>query len=229
MNCLDFRRQLGTEPSSTAAEFVRHRHECPRCAEAAVRATAFEAALKRALHVDAAPELAESILLAQATRQSRRRAYLRRGGLLALAAMLVLAVGVGMRIEAQPLPALAVDHLSHEAIALTSTRRVSDAAVRKAFAQLGVRLAQVPDGSITFVACCPIGRSHSVHLVVTEGGEQVTVLYLVDRSVAQREDFQRNGWYGRSVPSGAGTLVLLARDATAFDRVEDAWRAALHG
>ena len=70
MNCLEFRRQLGVEPQSAAADFVRHRSECARCAEAAARAAEFETALRRALHVDAAPQHAESILFAQATRQN---------------------------------------------------------------------------------------------------------------------------------------------------------------
>ena len=88
MNCLEFRRQLGIDPHSSAAGFVRHRQDCPRCAEAATRALGFESALRRALRVEAAPQLAESILLAQATQQNRRQALLQRSGLLALAAML---------------------------------------------------------------------------------------------------------------------------------------------
>jgi len=229
MNCLEFRRQLGIDPQSTAAEFVRHRQDCARCAEAAARAARFEAALRRALQVDPAPQLAESILLAQATRQNRRHTYVRRGGLLALAAMLVLAVGVGMRVEARPLSVQAVDHLSHEAVALTSTRRVSADSVRAAFSQLGVRLNDVPDSAMTYVACCPIGRRHTVHLVMSESNGPVTVIYFVDQGSRQREDFQRDGWRGRSVPVGAGTLILLARDSDHFDGIESLWRAALQG
>src|SRR5512141_157934 len=115
MNCLEFRRQLGVDPHSTSADFVGHRQECARCAEAAVRAVEFEAALRRALNVEPSTQLAESILLAQATRQQRRRqTWMRRGGLLAMAATLVLAIGVGMRVEARPLSAQAVEHLRGE-------------------------------------------------------------------------------------------------------------------
>src|SRR5690348_12909032 len=123
MNCLEFRRQLGVDPQSAAADFVRHRQECARCAEAAARAMEFEAALRRALNVEPATQLAESILLAQATQQQRgRRVWMRRGGLLALAATLVLAVGMGMRVEARPLSAQAVDHLHGEPEALKLTQ-----------------------------------------------------------------------------------------------------------
>jgi hypothetical protein len=228
MNCLEFRRQLGVDPQSAAGDFVRHRQECARCAEAAARAAEFEGALRRALHVAPSPQLAESILLAQATQQNRRHVYLRRGGLLALAATLVLAVGVGMRVEAKSLPAQAVDHLREEAEVLTWTKPLPAESVRAAFAQRGLGLSRVPDG-VAFVACCPMGRNLTVHMVMPEGDGPITVIYVVDRHSSQREDFQREGWHGRSLPLGNGTLILLARDTDHFDTVEASWRAALQG
>ena len=228
MNCLEFRRQLGIEPHSTAPDFVRHRQDCARCAEAAARATEFETALRRALHVEPRPQLAESMLLAQATQQQRHQTNLRRGGVLALAAALALAVGIGLRVEAKPLPVQAVDHLRYEAQVLTSNKPVSADSVRAAFAQRGLTLARVPDG-ITFVGCCPMGKHLTVHLVMTENDGPVSVIYVVDQRSAHREDFQREGWHGRSVPLGDGTLILLARETDHFDGVETAWREALKG
>jgi len=226
MNCLEFRRQLGIDPQTTAVEFVRHRQECTRCAEAAARAAAFEAALRRALLVEPSPQLAESILLMQATQQNRRQTYLRRGAMLALAATLVLAVGIGMRVEAQPLAAQAVEHLREEADVLSSTKPLPAESIRDAFAQRGLNVRHVP-GGIAFVGCCPMGRHLTVHMVMPEGDGPVTVIYVVDQSSREREDFQRDGWRGRSVPLGRGTLILLARDVDHFDSVEASWREAL--
>lgn len=231
MNCLEFRRQLGIDPHSTSADFAGHRQECARCAEAAARAVEFEASLRRALNVEPSTKLAESILLAQATQQQRRRrTWMRRGGLLALAATLVLAVGVGMRVEASPLSAQAVDHMTHkEQDALTRTTSVAPDAVREAFAWRGIRLPHEVPGGISYVACCPMGRHLTVHMVMPESSGPVTIIYVVDDRVRQREDFQRDGWRGRSVPLGNGTLILLARDSAQFDQVEGAWRTALQG
>jgi hypothetical protein len=230
MNCLEFRRQLGIDPQSAAADFVSHRQECARCAEAAALALEFEAALRRALSVEPSTKLAESILLAQATQQQRRRrTYLRRGGLFALAATLVLAVGVGMRVEASPLSAQAVEHLREEPEALTSAQAVPADSVREAFATRGISLKHDISGEVVFVGCCPMGRHLTVHLVMPASNGPVTVIYVVDDRVKQREDFQRDGWRGRSVPLGHGTLILLARDPGQFDQVEAAWRTALQG
>ena len=230
MNCLEFRRQLGVDPQSTAADFTGHRQECARCAEAAARAVEFEVALRRALNVEPSTQLAESILLAQATAQQRgRQTWMRRGGLLALAATLVLAVGVGMRVEARPLSAQAVEHLREEPEALTASSAVTAESVREAFATRGIALRRDVSAEIVFVGCCPMGRHLTVHMVMPGNTGPVTVIYVVDDRVKQREDFQREGWRGRSVPLGSGTLILLARDSAEFDRVETEWRGALRG
>jgi len=230
MNCLEFRRQLGVDPLSSGADFVGHRQECARCAEAAARAVEFEAALRRALNVEPATQLAESILLAQAMQQQRgRRTWMRRGGMMALAATLVLAVGLGMRVEASPLSAQAVEHLHGEPEALTLTQAVPPASVRAAFAKRGIALRHDISGEVVYVGCCPMGRHLTVHMVMPGNTGPVTVIYVVDDRVKQRDDFQRDGWRGRSVPLGSGTLILLARDTGQFDSIESEWRTALQG
>jgi HAMP domain-containing protein len=227
MNCLDFRRQLNIDPQSAAAEFARHRQECARCAEALERALAFEGDLRHALLVPVPAQLADSILLAQATGEQRLRARRRRGAaLVALAAAALLAIGIGVQTEASPLSRLAVKHLNKEAFILPMTQPIPDDEVRKAFAESGVNLAGVPAG-ISFVYCCPVGPYHSVHLVMPQHEGPMTVLYLTEDAVKQREEVTRDGWRVRSVPLAHGTLVLLAHDASHFDQVESAWRTAL--
>lgn len=228
MNCLEFRRRLGIDPQCGEVDFVRHRQDCARCAEACERAIGFESALRRALAVAPPPQLAESILLAQATRQQRQRQHYRRGAMLALAASVVLAFGIGMRVEATPLSTQAVEHLREEAAVLTRTKLIPATLVQAAFATRGIALHSIP-GGISFVGCCPMQRHLTVHMVMPGGSGPVTVIYVVDDHERGREDFQRDGWQGRSVPMGQGTLVMLAQDANQFDRVESVWRAALQG
>jgi hypothetical protein len=228
MNCLDFRRRLGAEPLCADVAFQRHRQECPACAEAAARALAFEQSLRQALAIEVPGSLAETVLLAQATRQRSRRRVLQRGGWFALAALLLLALGIAWLGDVRPLASQAIDHLRAEPVALSFTRPVAPQTVRQAFASRGLVLHDVPAG-VTFVACCPLGRHRTVHLVMAMDGRSVSVLYVVDARSAAREDFQRDGWRGRSVPLGAGTLILLGQDGSPFDAVERAWRQALAG
>jgi hypothetical protein len=226
MNCLEFRRRLGIDPQCSEVDFVRHRQECARCAEASDRANGFEASLQRALAIAPPQQLAESILLVQATRQQQERRKYRRGAMLALAAAVVLAFGIGMRITAHPLAAVAVEHLNKEAEVLGMTKAVADSEVQEAFAYRGVTLDKVPTG-ISFVACCPVGRYESVHMVMPQADGPVTVLYLTNDRHEQRKDFAQDGWIGRSVPLAHGTLVLLAHDSSHFDQMENLWRTTL--
>jgi uncharacterized protein DUF3379 len=227
MNCVEFRRQLATDPHTQAADFERHRAECARCAEAAVHAIDFDRTLRRALEVAPPAQLVESVLLAQATAQRRQRTALRRTAMLALAASLALAIGVfGTRVEATPLSTQAVDHVEKEALVLKMVTSISSKEVSDAFALRGLSLSHIPAG-VSFVGCCPMGRHKTVHMLMPEGDDPVTVIYVVDVHASQREDFVRDGWSGRVLPLGAGSLILLARHATAFDRVESTWRSAL--
>ena len=145
MNCVEFRRQLAIDPHASAADFVQHRAECPRCAEAHARALTFEHGLARALNVAVPAQLAEAILFAQTTAERRRRTGLRRISMFAVAAALVLAIGVvGMRAEAKPLSVQAVEHLRKEEDVLVLTKPIAANEVSEVFAKRGVVLKQVP-------------------------------------------------------------------------------------
>ena len=229
MNCLEFRRELNIHPQSTDADFVAHTRECPRCAQAQADAVAFEVTLGRALAIPVPSNLAESILLAQATQQRReRRRWAGGAGWLTLAAAAVIAVGVGWRVtRAQPLGDVAIAHmLGEEAPALAMTAPVADDAVRKAFAKRGIEIAQVP-ADISYVQCCPVGKYKSVHMVMPRANGPVTVMYVVDDHVASRSDFAHDGWLGRSVPMAHGTLVMIGHDASQFAQIEQQWQSTL--
>src|SRR3984957_539957 len=226
LNCLEFRRQLGVDPH-VGGDFAQHRQACSRCADAHARALGFEKAIRSALEIPVPEKLAESLLLAQATNAQRRhRQFRQRATWIAAAAGIVLAFGIGLRLQAKPLPELAINHLKKEAFVLGKTQPISDESIRKAFDTFGVTMHDIPAGA-SFVACCPVGKYVSVHLVVPESEGPVTLLYLVDDHSEQRLDFIKDGWFGRTVPLAHGTLVLIGHDAAHFDQLETSWRNAL--
>jgi hypothetical protein len=226
LNCLEFRRQLGVDPHAGGA-FAQHRVECARCADAFARANGFEKSLRSALDISAPPNLAESILFAQATEERiRRRRFSRRTAWFSAAAAAVLAIGIGTYVQAKPLPQAAVDHLKKEAFILGKTQPIADAPIREAFAEFGVTIDTIPAGA-SFVACCPVGKYVAVHMIVPESEGPVTVLYVVDDQHEHHQDFIREGWHGRSVPLAHGTLVILGHDAAHFDELETSWTAAI--
>ncbi len=231
MNCLEFRRRLGSEPLSTEAEFVAHRGSCPHCAAASDRALAFEARLVRAAKLPVPSGLADRILLAQTTEARRQQRRHRRGftALLAAAACVVITVALVPRDGEEggmPMVDQVVEHvLHHEPRAIASVGNVASASVSKAFASRGVEIDAVPDG-ISYVHACPVGPFRTVHMVMPSAQGAVSVVYVADVSADRRHHSQRGGMHVREVPLGRGALVMVAGDGGGFDAVEQAWRAA---
>lgn len=236
MDCLEFRRRLAADPQSRDPEFLAHRDTCRAgCTEGWWRARHFEQRITGALQsVEAPPDLAERILLAQAT-ASRGRA--RRGRLVgfAMAASLLLALVAGgyawhslARSDGGALAGMAIAHVGTEAYSLTMTRPLGTQALQPVFTELGVTMRGAPAHAV-FAADCRVGPYKAVHLVLLEHGSPVTALYVVDHRIAEARDFERSGWRGREVPLGRGTLVLLGTGVADFAPAERAMTAAVLG
>ncbi|MEO8673790.1 MAG: DUF3379 family protein [Tahibacter sp.] len=234
MNCLEYRRLLGSDPRHESADMQAHRQECTRCAEHQARSLGFEMQLRRVLNVPVPMGLAERILLAQTTEHRRERGDQRRrwGAGFAIAASLAVAVGLGTLWSAptaEAFPNMIVDHLAHEPGAFASSQNLPNADVQQRFDNRGVRLAAELPAGISYVSACPIGPYRSVHMVMPEKSGPVTVIYIADHRESGRDDFERNAWHGRSVPMGQGTLVLVAQDSALFDTLERSWRHSIEG
>jgi len=233
MDCLEFRRLLGSDPRVSDRAAREHLEGCPFCADAHARAQAFENRLADALAVPVPDGLAERILLAQLTaarRQARDRR--RRAGWIALAAAACLVLAIGVVRHARPpvgLADLVVQHVTgkeHGALRLTAV--VPAAEIEQAFADRGVRLASVPR-DVSYVHECPVGAYRSVHMVMPENGAPVSVLYIVDHRAKGAATFQRDHLQAREVPVANGTLVLVAPSTERFDAIERTWREAIEG
>ncbi|WP_426661825.1 DUF3379 family protein [Rhodanobacter aciditrophus] len=235
MDCLEFRRRLGAEPQSRDPALLAHRRDCPACAAAWERAQAFEHELLAALDVPVPDGLAERVLLAQATGERRQQTARRRHLGYALAASVLLALGVGgyawRQHDARSLPALAVAHMPGEIHSLDLVRPVTAQAVAAGFADRGVQLRGPLPAGVTYVHDCPVGPYKTVHLVSRVDNMPVAVLYVPGKQVARARDFHRDGWQGRIVPLQHGTLVMLTdrQGARPFDAVAQGWRVAIDG
>ena len=237
MDCLEFRRRLGTEPQSRDPELLAHRRACPACAAAWERAQAFEHELQAALDVPVPAGLVERVLLAQATGERRRQTVRRRRVAYALAASVLLALGTGgyawRQHDARSLPALAVAHMyaPPESHAMDYRPPISAQAIEAGFADRGVQLRGPLPAGVTYVHDCPVGPYKTVHLVSRVDDMPVAVLYVPGKQEPKTRDFHRDGWHGRIVPLQHGTLVMLTnrQGARPFDAIAQGWRLAIDG
>src|SRR4051794_16020336 len=141
MDCLEFRRLLGSDPRVASAEARAHLESCARCQDAHARAQAFDARIAQALSIAVPEGFADRVLLAQLTgeRQQHRRGLRPAYGWIALAAAaaLVVAIGLGRRETAvsRALPELVIEHVTgEERDALKLRAPVPSSDVDRAFA-----------------------------------------------------------------------------------------------
>ncbi len=234
MDCLEFRRHLGTDPRLLDPAARAHLDTCPRCQEAHARAQAFDARIAQALAVAVPEGFADRVLLTQLTAERQKPAGrgLRYGWVaLAAAAALVVAIGLTRREGSvgKSLPDLVVAHVNgEERHALDLRAPLPSADVTRAFADRGVALVSVPP-DISYVQKCPVGSYKTVHMVMPRDAEPVSVVYVTRYRAPGVTNFERDGLHGREVPIADGTLVMVAANAAPFDGLEHAWRDALQG
>lgn len=236
MDCLEFRRRLAAEPHSRDPELLAHRDSCRAgCAESWWGAQRFEQRIHGVLQsVEAPPDLAERVLLAQATSEHGRSRRRWQAGLALAASLLVALVVAGyawnLRANANggAVAVMAVAHMSGETFALKMTRPVGDARLRLAFTRLGLTLHSATSRAV-YATDCEVGPYHAVHLVLREDGKPVTALYVIGPRIAQAQTFVRGGWHGRELQMGSGTLVLLGHGTEGFTAAEYAVADAVLG
>lgn len=231
MNCMEFRRMLLTDPRSSEPAFIEHRSHCPECAEAAARSARFERRLAEAVNVEVPENLASRILLKQSFEPQPRPAWWRSARLLALAASLLLMVGVAAlgwqsyRAQ-QQLADEFVALVNGAPYALSATRAVSGSEISATLEPTGLDLAGTI-GDVTFAGRCIIRDKLSGHLVVKGDTAPVTVFLMTDRLVENRTRIRTAQYSGIVLPQGSGTIAIVGAPGEMLDDVEARVRAAL--
>jgi hypothetical protein len=132
---------------------------------------------------------------------------------MALAASIVAGVLVGTLLwVGGPRSSLADDlirHMGHEPDALATPARPADAAELDAvLEQGGVRL-RPGIGTVSYANSCSF-RGHTVpHLVVQTDRGPVTVMVLRNERPAAPVSFDEQGYSGRIVPAGPGSIAVI--------------------
>lgn len=239
MNCLEFRRHVGAEPSSTPAAVAAHREECPTCAGFQDEMQALDRLLGKAMRVDvvsgtraATAPAAAAVDRVPDTSSSRvdrvpdtshaRHGAVRPRRWLAMAASLVAGVLVATTLWlSYPDPTLAAEVIGHvvsDPGALDAGQPLPPQAVTEVLQPSHVRLH--PDmGTVTFAMRC-VFEGHVVpHLVVQTDRGPVTVLLLLHRSVGAATRIEEGGYSAVVLPAPRGSIAIVGRDVAGIDAI----------
>lgn len=206
MNCLDFRRQVGAEPSVDGPEFDTHRRECAACARHQDELRALDGLIARALAVDPA-RVQRPAAGAGGVPATRRRYF-------AIAASIVAGLSVGLvLLVSAPRASIArevVDHVVHEPGTMNLLVPVTAGALAGVLDPEGTRL-RPGIGDVTFAARC-VHQGHVVpHLVVRMPEGAVTVLLLRHREIDEPVQISEQGLEGVVLPAPRGSIAIVGQ------------------
>jgi hypothetical protein len=217
MNCEEFRRAVGAEPSTTQLEVLEHAAGCVECARYRTEMRAMDGLIHKALSID--------VSAAAVRRPAQRTAMNWR-----IAATILLSVAVfSLGWLAYPRQSLAEDivrHVLSESVVLEpSNKQLEPQAVQEVLQRAGVRLA-ASDLNVSFAMVCGFRGREAPHLVVRTPSGPVTVLVLShEASIAKAQRFDEQGFVGTLVPAPRGVIAVLGRDVPVDAVTQDVLRA----
>jgi Protein of unknown function (DUF3379) len=206
VNCLDFRRRVGAEPSVEDGQLAAHRASCAACARYQDELRAMDGLIARALAIGT-DRLARSAPAQQAPASSRRRLFA-----IAASVAVGLAVGLALLVGA-PRDSVArevVEHVTHEPGTLAPTAPIAPAALAEVLEPDGARL-RPGIGDVTFAARCVVDGRVVPHLVVRTPDGPVTVLLLRHREIDEPLRIAERGLDGVVLPAPRGSIAVVGQ------------------
>lgn len=220
ITCLDVRRILGAEPGRRDALILAHCKICTACAAFRKEMLTLDRRLERALNIEVPRDLEARVVFRAEFRPERRRISYQ---WLAAAAAVVLAVivGVGVWQYRQNSPAMLgkalVAHVMNpqEADALDPGRpAIRDVSfITGVLNKAGVSMRGHMD-DISYARTCLFRGEWVAHLVVQGRDGPVTVMILPHIHVTKPTHFNEDGFQGVIMPSGKGSIAILADNPT---------------
>jgi hypothetical protein len=227
MDCLEFRRAAGADPTHLSADARAHRDSCQRCAEYHRQLLDMDRRILDALRVPVPSD-------AQAGGGSRVLKFptIERRRWLALAASIVAGVLIGTLLwVGEPRESLArevVAHIQHESGSMVATSSPADPQeVAAVLDRAGIRL-RPGVGMVSYARSCPFRGETVPHLVVQTDSGPVTVLVLSHEKIKRPMKFDEQGYAGTILPAGPGSVAVVGNESDAdLDQVAERIRAAV--
>lgn len=215
---------IGSAPGEVGPTLAAHLAQCPQCTLFQQQMRRMDQDLARLLAAPL-PQRSDTRVLTLPVVPRTRRGPASRGlpGLMALAASLVVSIGLGLMFwTLRPQPSLAagiIGHIELEPGSWSDVAPMTAAATDQALAGAGVSM-DGADTTVTYARICLFNGHWVPHLVVRTATGPVTVMVLRQEHLATPQSFRQNGYSGVLVPApGGGALALIARGQPDMDAV----------
>ena len=204
MNCVEFRRHCLESGVTLDIEAMAHQQSCKTCQSFYEKQTQFDSLLGQAFKVPVPEGLESRIKLRKsfAPRWQFRQ--------LAIAAMLLLSVGVGVRAFYGPVPldeALLAHALESHSYRGAADQSMPLARVSQITNGLGAQVNNL--GDIRYAGHCRIHGRLAVHMLVNTDMGRYTLFLMPDQSMDERISHEVEGHQVVMFPSGKGSIGVV--------------------
>jgi hypothetical protein len=189
MDFSEFIRRIGAEPRSRDPELLAARDSSPEHREAVIKAEAFEEKLERAVDLPVPGELVEELVASATQGRANRRTWWPE----AFAASVLVAVGAAgmgwkMANSWESVEDYVMDHYRHDGekvleLAQDSPYGDVEAVLAKFDLEATPELANI----VSVIKYCPTPEGRGVHMILNTETGPVTVFYMPDTHVTDRE------------------------------------------
>lgn len=188
MDFTEFTRKLGAEPRGGDPEFIAARDSSPEHREAVIKAEALEDKIDRAAALSVPDDLLDMIS-AIPDRAERKRHWWP----MAAAASLLVAVGAAgmtwkMNHSWESVEAYVTDHYRYDGEEVVARALQSPSGdVHEVLAKFDLDAEPALAGIVSLVKFCPTPEGKGVHMVLATESGPVTVIYMPETQVTDRE------------------------------------------
>jgi hypothetical protein len=217
MNFSEFKRLLGADPRNGDPEFLHACQSSPEFVQEAARAEQFERKLDRALTLPEPEGLMEELMTIsqQTVTPTGNKRWMR----FALAASLFVAVGAAgfawkMDRSWDSVEEYLVDHYRHDGVSLL-VRADGDTAkdVQEILSELNIKASPALADIIGVIKYCPTPDGKGVHMILNTESGPVTVFYMPDTEVTDREMLAFDDVEAVLVELQSGSAAIIGPDA----------------
>lgn len=216
MNCLEFRRNLLTEPQTLAPSMKAHVEDCDSCRAFARREAGLERRLEEAMAVEVPEGLADRIKMRQGVVAEVQKKHVRPWQY-AMAASVSLVVVIASFFVYQTqrlseteslLQQAVLQHINEELHHLEEQNDVALKQVNLLLRPLGGHASEGL-GKVNFASRCEIRSHEGVHLVLAGSQGPVTMLYIPHESIKHDFRIENSRFDGMVMPAAQGALAVV--------------------
>ncbi len=224
MNCLEFRRNLLTEPETLDPLMKSHVDTCESCNAFAQREAGLERTLKEAMSLSVPEDLADRIKMRQGIVDEVHKKHVRPWKF-AMAASVFLAVVIASYFGYQTqrlseterlLQQAVIQHINNELHHLVEQNDVKLAQLNLLLKPLGGYVSEGL-GKVNFASRCDIREHTGLHLVLAGEQGPVTVLYIPQEHIKHESHIENTRFDGVLFPAGQGALAVVGERGEVLD------------